>query len=194
MLTEIRTHCKSNGLIRKSAPKEQEACDKIIDCIDNTLPRGGNSIYLGTPTAVAISECSRFKKIILDNYLVADRLKRTSDKLEILIGNIVNRQKALAKVRDFKSLQYMGSMRIEACAIDGPAFYRIVNREAKRNSILKVVLMTSGSWDGKDSRYNFSKYANRLIAMYPHIHIIAMRYTYMKMHVLHLHNGKTEEL
>lgn len=192
----LREYCEKHQFIRKMPTKEQYACDAIIKHIDNVLPQGGNSLYIGTATPFCIT--NGYKLIWYDNLLVADRLRRTSDKLFIRLGDAINRDKAIAKGNIWQSLQYMNKADIKIGPVTGTTYAEEIERIAKRCELLKVILMTSGSWEGTAQYHkidqNFKDPSIELTNKYKHIHIVSMVTFRYNMKVLYLNNGKQEEI
>lgn len=198
--TVLHEYCDKHSFYRGMPTKEQKACDTIIDCIDNVLPRGGESVYAGTPTAFskAMANNIHSKQILYDNLLVADRLRRTSDHMSMLIGNAVNKEKAIEKATLWSRLQYMNRVTIKVGPVTGPTFGKEIDRIAKKCELVKVILMTSGSWEGTSSKYkldlNFKDRAITLSRLYPNLHILAMITQRWSMSVLYVYRGNIKQI
>jgi hypothetical protein len=177
--------------------KEQHACDIIMNLIDNVLPIGGMSLYIGTPTPLCVApKTHKSNQIICDNLLIADRLNRTSEKMIIEIGSAVNENKAFKKAELWERVQYLNDVVIKVGPVIGSTFRNEVERLAKRYKLVKVILMTSGSWTGTGNKYNldlnFKDPSIELCSQYPNLHIVAMVTGYLTMKVLYIHNKRIE--
>ena len=94
----------ANNITRDSPNKERTACDKIIQLINNELPRGGASMIIGTPIAFCVSRMSSNNMLLTDNMEVAVALKFTTDVLPtIVIGDLIDPVKAHKKSADWRS-------------------------------------------------------------------------------------------
>jgi len=194
----FHSSCLDNNFIRSSPSKEAFACKLIIKQL-RILPEGGAGMLIGTPTPFCISHHPKYNKHILDDNLeVAHILKYTTDHLTIVIGNGIDKAKAEAKADLWKRLFSFSNADIKIESVNRDSYTRLLTIMSERNSLCKIVLMTSGSW-GQSKKIldkynwidtNFKTPSEYLTSIYPNLHILAMTvgagYIFG---VKYLHNG-----
>ena len=198
---EFQKVCRNNNFIRLSK-QETRACETISKFIMDKLPRGGNSLLIGTPTALCAGISKTFnKKIAADNLMVAHVMRLTSDSLTIAIGSGVDEEKAAKKAAVWKSLTELENPEVITECINRDSYTRLVTRAMEKYSLCKVVLLTSGLWEGSASsrsKYkfdtNFQTPSKHLTNIYPNLHILALtKHLLYKFSVKYVHKG-TEHL
>lgn len=198
--------CIENNFIRNSPKTERHACDVMCNAIIRTLPIGGKALLTGTPTAIAACENqeTRCDTILDDNKEVAICLIRTTDEQMIIsVGTGMDEEKGRRKAIDWKSFSSTRGCKVVIGIVDSESFKREVEKLAieqkKKNSIAKVVLLTSGVWvDNLQTKTkrgkldcNFEQPSIELTNEYDNLHILAMtREGLFKYYVRYLHNGK----
>ena len=195
--TIIHDDCRTRGLMRKCPHKEQSMCEKIVRFLLN-LPYGGDGMLTGTPTAMCVSDHTKYQLLSIDNLDVATILRYTTDRLNIIVGNGFNEEKAIYKARWWKTYSTTNKADIKVEKVDRESFARRVEKMAKKCSLCKVVLLTSGAWNGTNktkAKYsgldvNFRSPSEQLTRKYPGLHILAMTVKGLfKYEVRYLHNG-----
>lgn len=170
-------HAKDHGFFRKSPSKEAAACNQIIHEI-GLLPVGGLGLIIGTPTAYAYNDAPTWiGKPLLDNLYVAHHLEQATRRMKIVVGNAINPQKALDKITDWLSLFSKRNAIIIDDNVNPSSFEKHITFLARKNEVVKVILMMSGEWNGQS---NYERVAERLIKQFAKLHIIAMTKTYRR--------------
>lgn len=204
-ITDIQTHLLEKELFRNAPNKEVGACETIVNALLDELPRGGVGMMIGTPTTFCASDKMNNNMIITDNLEVAIMLKATTRfPLKIVIGNAINPEKAKLKAIHWRSNNSTNNSDIKLDRVDRNSFTRHVTALAKRYSLCKVILMTSGVWSYcKNTQKKYEKYnidmnyetpSKILTAKYKNLHILAMTTepNVLGFCVRYLHNGKNE--
>lgn len=179
----IMDFCRKNNLDRGAPPKEENACKKLIYAILNILPRGGFSVLFGTETPFASSKSKKFLHLQTNNQDVAIFLKHTSERMAILIGNLVNKIKAELKCALWKSLSSTCTCDIYPYPLDYDSVVNCGEWMAKNFKIAKMVIMHNGSFDpcqATKNKYNgininFKRACEYLSTHYNNLHILIMK-------------------
>jgi len=189
--------CKKSGFWRQ-ANAEGPACETMEKFILNKLPKGGHGLIIGTALPFFASNHPKGKETIYDDeYAVSQILRMTCDSMTIVIGNGVSRKKAQKKADTLDRLYTMRKARIIVDAVNRDSYSRWITKLIEQYSICKVLLITSGSWEGSAYSYkkfgfdvNFQAPSKYLTSRYSNLHILALRMvgTY-KFDVLYVHNG-----
>jgi len=203
----IQEHLLKNNLLRGSN-KEVIACKKIIDIIQNTIPKGGAAMMIGTPGPFFACAKSLSNKIVIDNLAINIHLDGTTDKpVIVIVGNAVSQQKAELKASQWKSINYPNDLDVEVDRVDRDGFTMHVTAFVEKNkgSICKVVLLTSGIWGfskntkkkfnkaGVHGNFNFKDPSKRLTSKYRNLHILAITMDNgVAFDVRYLHDNKEE--
>jgi len=182
----IQKHLIKKGFIRKSQ-RETAACDLIIELLNNLyhdikIVRRGIGLYIGTQTPLCASENPKNDKKIDDNLEVFWALKwSTKSPVTMIVGDAVSSRKAQDKVDAWRSHSSVPSnTRIFAAKVDKDTFVqhtRELLRRVEPDRLVKVVLLTSGSWSNSNNKgidCNYESIAIPLTCEYPNLHIFAM--------------------
>jgi multimeric flavodoxin WrbA len=174
-------YCNKSDFIHLAPNKQSNISKTILHFMDRYLPRGGTGIVIGTPTAVCTSPgYSRNNLMMDDEKFVVGLLNLQSDICYIFEGAEVNREKAWQKCLDWKSYFTTHDAKVLVGKVDGAAFREQVEKIAEKGGLCKVILLTSGSWNGGRSskKYNldadFKTPAEYLVSKYPNLHILAL--------------------
>lgn len=186
---------------RGSPRHEKIACDILCYALLNILPKGGIALIIGTPTPISIAK-AYYNMFCIDNYEVAIIVKHTTEyDTELIIGDTVNRAKALFKVQFWKALNSTNNFRVYMGKVDKHTYKKHIERLTVLYPLVKVILMTSGVWKGcKPTTYkynldcNFEEPSIELTSKYKGLHILAMtRGENKNMYnfpIRYLHDGK----
>lgn len=201
--------CLENDFERSSPKTEKHVCNVICSFLIRRLPIGGAAMLIGTPTPIAAcSNPNTFCDTILDdNKEVAICLKWTTDeRLTIVVGSGEDLEKARRKTIYWKSFTSTTNCIVKMGVVDSDNYRHLISKLAEKqkekNSIAKVVLLTSGVWVDCETtkkkrrnrlNYNFYKPSIELVKKYDNLHIIAMtRESSFKYYAKHLHRGNIE--
>lgn len=198
--------CESNILLKSLRDTDQLRPAQLEgDCIEtmkkqamDMLPRGGECLVIGTPTSLcAVKHPSYSQMLIDDESSMVHILLPTCDHLTMVIGNGVNPLKAKHKADNWVRMYTMRKSKVFLDRVDSYSYTRWVSILADKHSILKVFLLTSGSWNG--SKYSLNKYGLNvdfkspsiyLTSVYSNLHILALKASGShKFEVMYVHNG-----
>lgn len=189
------------------SPKKWGFAVKII--IENVrkLPEEGYAVLIGTPNAIAFSNQGNSKyEIIMTEYNLAYILSLTSKELRIEIGNKVSKEKADGKADLWEHFDTFNLAKIRRRTIDKKSFMNIIdqvaNKALREGTICKVVLVTSGHWNGSKNAYRkygmdlgFKNASIKLTTLYPNLHIFSS--IFINDHdfkAVYVHKGKEKTL
>lgn len=191
-----------DNLKRGVASLEIGACDTIGHALLDKLPPGGFGIYIGTPALFCASESDSNNMLLDDNLEVYIMLKNTTtdDYPLVVIGGIVNPEKANVKAEQFKRTQSSHNSKVMVVYLDANEFYDIIREECLKPNrpLVKVVFQASGIWSFSSvtqAKYpglnlNFKDAAKKLTSEFSNLHILAMvREMQFGFDIRYLHNG-----
>jgi hypothetical protein len=110
------------------------------------------------------------------------------------IGDAVNKEKAEEKARNWKDKEFMYGVDIRVGPVVKTTYKDEIEKLIPKYNLVKVILMTSGSWEGTYSNrkygldLNFKDPSIELANKYSHLYILAMITQRYKMNVNYLHN------
>lgn len=178
--TPIYNACIEQDLLRNSN-QEGKPCHIISNYICNYLPRGGYGLLIGTPTAFCASKNCSNNMIQVDNLIIAAMLEHTTIvSPTIVIGSALDAEKARKKADDWKSNNATNKCKVITDKVDRDSFSHYVTTLAGKSLICKVVLLTSGNWEGTTSKssrgldLNFKDPSLYLTSIFPKLHILAL--------------------
>ena len=194
--------CKENDFKRERPNKEKSACNKIESIIwegGDMWPKGGHSSAVGTQTIHAITMNKYNNRNILDdNHMVMNAMAKNSDSTDVFIGSAEKEQKAIAKAHTVNMMDSLASVNTWVGPVTKNSLYYIGSKMAQKHEIEKIVLLTSGSWTGAASKFdydtNFKAAAMMLTRRYKNIYLMAMVYKYPGFKVIYLHDGEMREV
>lgn len=148
--TKLNYMCLEDKQYRDSPRHEAIACDKMTKFIvRGGMPFGGYALYIGTPAPFSASDQFNYRMTCTDNFEVAIMLKNTSDQSKIVVGDLINPEKALLKAQEWKSLSSTNCCTVELMKVHRDTYKSEIHsamfRMAKQLPV-KVVLMNSGVW------------------------------------------------
>jgi len=180
----------------RSSPKEKNANIKIGRLLTNTVPKGGSGILMGSPTAICASQDSMSKNLIIDNTGVATALLFSTDYMRIVVGNIIDPEKATLKVAQWKNLDLFRDIPVEDYPLDARGFYdKVTEMITAGNKFLKVVFLSSGVWYGKNEKRfdaNFHDAAMELSRKHSGLHLLTMVRSHPGFNIHYINKGKTK--
>jgi hypothetical protein len=186
---EIVNALKGTGAGRGNPNQERRWCKAVSRMLieSNNIPYGGAGLLIGTPVSISVSKhfgkSGNCKGLILDNALVASTLELTTSKdipPMMVIGNYMRREQAKIKACFWKSIDIFQNWDIKVDLVDEVSFTSYVSQLCNQHSLVKVIIMNSGSFTGKSLikkglKANFEKVSLRLVEMFPNLHILAMQ-------------------
>jgi len=199
--------CKDLGIVRSNPCAEKIGSQLIIKCMKEKIPTGGAAMIFGTATPFCSSlDAANNHMLLSDNEQVAHILEFTTDLRPIVvIGNGVNEEKAYIKYMLWKTNNSTSHYDIKLDIVNRESLMLHAIRMADVNPFCKLIIMTSGTWEGSNTSYrkwgmdtNFRAPCEFLTKRYPNMHIVAMvtggkegNYWYR---VNYLHNGVIETI
>lgn len=180
-----------------SPAKAAVIANTMIHILIYDWPEGGHTIMLGTPSALGVSLHPKYNKIVTSELEIATVAKHTSGSFTIFVGNGVNELKAKAKAYLWDLLGLTNNVDIMIENVTRDSFNHLITKAAEKHTIVKVILLTSGSWSGSKSSLdklgidvNFKAPAEYLTKRYPNLYILALvRTSKYVFSVRYLHNG-----
>lgn len=182
----IQKHLIEKGFIRGSQ-REGAACELIIELLMNLysgikILRQGVGLYIGTQTPQCASKNPKNGKNIDDNLEVFWALKwSTTSPVVMIQGDAVNIEKAHDKINEWRSRSSVPSnTKITPGMVDKNTFVKHIRKLAKTSGpkrMIKVVLLTSGSWINPNNNgidCNYESVAVPLTIEHDNLHIFAM--------------------
>jgi len=201
--SERNKEIMSRGYGRGAPLWERDACNKLIFGLEK-LPYGGIALIFGSPAPLSVSR-KNYNHICDDNLEVIHIAKFTTDEPGIImIGDLVNDEKAIKKCQDFKELNSISSFfRVLKGPVTAPVLKRVVTQLAKQYPLVKVIIMTSGVWKHSTTNkllkpelakydLNFERASHEITKEFDNVHVLAMSregnsYGFT---IVHVHKGK----
>jgi hypothetical protein len=192
--TKLNYDCLNNNMIRMMPRQENIVCTTIELALMDMLPRGGRALLIGTPTPFSACPINGKYELTCDDNLAVARMLRNTTEVPgiIVIGNGIDKEKALLKAQEFKSLGSTYNFEIILDVVDSDTFRYYVEFLARtqeaENKPAKVVLLNSGVFKNSDSTYrryqekfpglnlnlDFETPSIVLTKQYKNLHILAM--------------------
>jgi hypothetical protein len=183
----------------RSMPHQEQSASKLIKEFFKRLPRGGISVFIGTPTPFAVARAfiSKHSGILIDNLLIALEMMSLSDRLFIIVGNAKDNKKGWSKGEVWSRIEYLRNAKVYVGPVTGPTFRHEINRLCLNNplEVIKVVLMTSGHFEGTGKKefnfdVNFKDPIIDLSQQYNNLHIITMKRVASQFIPVYFRDGK----
>lgn len=186
-----------NCRLYRSSTAEKNCCIKMGKLLSlGDVPTGGSALLMGTPTGICAAPDSVSRLLFIDNTGVASALLFTTDYMRIVIGNLMDPEKAKVKVAQWKNFDLFHHVPIEEYPLDAQGFYdKVTEMINAGNKFLKVVFLSSGVWHGKQEKkfnFNFHDAAEQLSNENSRLHLLAMVRSHPSFDIHYLHMGKTK--
>lgn len=189
--------CLKDKLLRAS--RRQGPVSKAIGKFAvRNLPMIGAGLLFGTPGPFFASKNKNLSNTIIDDEgCLGHMLMLTCDSVTVIVGDVIDSVKAKIKADHWRSLDSMRGAIVKEETADRDSYTCWITRLVEKYSVCKVILLTSGSWNGSPESFkkygldvNFRAPSIRLTEMYQNLHILALRrigeYAFDAVYV---HNG-----
>jgi len=177
----------SKKCIRGLPPAENFICRAIVKTIrtrPDLFPPNSFTSIIGTPTPLTVSpNYPKNDSIQNDNLRVAEEAYDNSKVLNIVIGDIKDRQKSIFKAQAFNSHGSINKARLWVGPVTAETFRKWILKQRDKNSRkpISIIYMGNGTWKGSSWRNrirpfetNFAEVAIDITSRYKNIYILAM--------------------